>query len=288
MTALVWDDTGNKKYETGVNEAVLYPLNPETSAYDSGVAWNGITGIKEKPGGAVATPQYADNVRYLTLVSTETFDFEIDAFTYPDEFGACDGTQDPVSGLSIGQQTRQTFGLAYKTNIGNDVAGMNLGYKLHLVYGALAAPSERDYATINDSPAAVAFSWTATSTPVTVSGYAPTSTIMVDSTKVDSDSLAALEQLLHGTVGVDPALPLPDAVIALFSGSVTTTIAPTAPTISSDVITIPTVTGVVYKIGGVTKTGTVTITVNTVVNAVPAAGYIFPAVCVDEWYFAHT
>jgi hypothetical protein len=287
MTALVWDGTGEKEFETGVDHTVLYILNTETAAYDEGYAWNGITAVNEKPGGAAANPQYADNQKYLNLVSAETFDGTIEAFTYPDEFGQCDGTVAPVAGLTIGQQKRATFGLSYRTQLGNDV-NANAGYKLHLVYGALASPSEKDYATINDSPAAVAFSWDFTTTPVTVTDLLPTSLIVIDSTTVDSDSLAALEQLLYGTEGVDPALPTPDAVVALFSGSVTTTAVPTAPTIASDVITIPTVTGVVYKIGGVTKTGTVTITVNTVVNAVPANGYIFPVVSVDEWYFAHT
>jgi hypothetical protein len=287
MTALEWDGTGEKEFETGVDHAVLYILNTETAAYDSGFAWNGITAVNEKPDGAAANPQYADNIKYLNLLSAETFGGTIEAFTYPDEFGQCDGTVAPVAGLTIGQQTRATFGLSYRTQLGNDLES-NAGYKLHLVYGALAAPSEKDYATINDSPAAVAFSWDFTTTPVSVTNLKPTSLIVVDSTTVDSDSLAALEQLLYGTVGVDPALPSPDDVIALFSGSVTTTAVPTAPTIASDVITIPTVTGVKYQIGGVTKTGSVTITVNTVVKAVPAAGYIFPAVCVDEWYFPHT
>ena len=287
MTALEWDGTGEKEFETGVDHAVLYILNTETAAYDSGFAWNGITAVNEKPDGAAANPQYADNIKYLNLLSAETFGGTIEAFTYPDEFGQCDGTVAPVAGLTIGQQSRATFGLSYRTQLGNDLES-NAGYKLHLVYGALAAPSEKDYATINDSPAAVAFSWDFTTTPVSVTDLKPTSLIVVDSTTVDSGSLAALEQLLYGTVGVDPALPSPDDVIALFSGSVTTTAVPTAPTIASDVITIPTVTGVKYQIGGVTKTGTVTITVNTVVKAVPASGYIFPAVCVDEWYFPHT
>lgn len=287
MTTVVWDDTGNKEFETGIDHAVLYILNTETAAYDEGYAWNGITAINEKPDGAAANPQYADNQKYLNLISAETFGGTIEAFTYPDEFGQCDGTVAPVAGLVIGQQQRKTFGLSYRTQVGNDINSL-AGYKIHLVYGALAAPSEKDYATINDSPAAVAFSWDFTTTPVTVTDLQPTSLIVVDSTVVDSDSFAALEQLLYGTEGVDAALPTPDAVVALFSGSITTTAVPTAPTIASDVITIPTVTGVVYKIGGVTKTGTVTITVNTVVHAVPAAGYIFPAICVDEWYFAHT
>lgn len=287
MTQLVWDDTGNKIIETGVDHGVLYPLNSETAAYDTGFAWNGITEVDEKPAGAAATATYADNIKYANLISTETFAGTLKAYTYPDAFGACDGTDAPVEGLTIGQQPRQTFGLSYRTNVGNDLEA-TAGYKLHLVYGAFASPSEKDYATINDSPSGIEFSWDFTTTPVSVSGLKPTSLITIDSTKVDSDSLAALEVFLYGTSGTSPSLPMPDAVIALFSGSVTTTIAPTAPTISSDVITIPTVTGVDYRIGGVIKTGTVTITVNTVVNATPKAGYVFPAVCVDAWYFPHT
>jgi hypothetical protein len=287
MTTLVWDDTGNKIIETGVDHGVLYPLNSGTSAYDSGYAWNGLTEVDEKPDGATQNAQYADNIKYANLVSAETFGGTIKAFTYPDAFGACDGTSAPVSGLTVGQQTRQTFGLSYRTIVGNDV-NANAGYKLHLVYGAIASPSEKDYATINDSPSGIEFSWDFTTTGVAVSDLEPTSLIVVDSTKVDSDSLSALETFLYGSEGTSPSLPLPDAVVALFSGSVTETIAPTAPTMASDVITIPTVTGVVYQIGGVTKTGTVTITVNTVVTAKPAPGYYFPPVCVDAWYFAHT
>ena len=158
MTALVFDDTGNKKFETGVDHGVLYPLNSETSLYDNGFAWNGLTAVQEKPAGAASNPQYADNIKYLNLLSAETFGGTIQAFTYPTEFGACDGTSAPSSGVVVGQQSRQTFGLSYRTKVGNDVSA-DLGYKLHLVYGALASPSEKDYNTINDSPAAVAFSW---------------------------------------------------------------------------------------------------------------------------------
>jgi len=287
MTALVWDDTGNKRFEQGVDKGVIYPLNTGTSAYDTGYAWNGITTVTETPAGAASNPQYADNIKYLDLLSAETFGGDIQAFTYPDQFALMDGTESPEAGVVIGQQTRKTFGLSYQTNVGNDVS-QNLGHKTHLAYGLLASPSQRAFVSVNASSAAVGFSWTFTSTPVNVSGYAPCSLLTLDSTKVDATALAALEQLLYGTVGVNPRLPLPDEVLALFSGTVTTTAVPTAPTISSDVITIPTVTGVVYKINGVTKTGTVTITVNTVVNAVPAAGYIFPVVSVDRWFFPHT
>jgi len=287
MTTVAWDDTGNKRYETGVDHGVLYPLNVETAQYDTGVAWNGLTTVTETPAGAAANPQYADNIKYLNLLSAETFGATIQAFTYPDEFAIMDGTESPEDGLVIAQQARKTFGLCYRTNVGNDVSA-SLGVKLHLIYGLLATPSQKAYTTVNDSPAAVAFSWDVTSTPVNATGYKPTSLITVDSTKVDPTAFAALEGLLYGTVDTDPALPFPDDVIALFAGTVTVTARPTAPTIASDVITIPTVTGVHYQIGGVTKTGTVTITVDTVVHAVPAAGYIFPVPSVDEWFFPHT
>ena len=287
MTALVWDDTGNKQFEQGVDHGVLYLLNTETAEYDSGFAWNGIYGVNEKPAGAAPTPSYADNIKYLNLISLETYAGTIEAFTFPDEWNACDGSATPVAGLSIGQQPRATFGLSYRTIVGNDLTP-NAGFKYHLVYNALAAPSEKDYATINDSPAAVTFSWDFSTLPVPVSGLAPTSLIVVDSTQVDPTAFAALEQLLHGTEGVDAALPLPDTIVALFSGTVTTTAVPPAPTIASDVITIPTSAGVVYKINGVTKTGTVTITTNTVVTAEPANGFIFPPVSVAAWYFPHT
>lgn len=289
MTAVVWDAIGDKKFETGVDHCVLYPLNSETGDYDTGFAWNGITAVNEKPDGAAANPQYADNIKYLNLLSAETFGGTIEAFIYPDEFGACDGTQTPISGVVVGQQTRQTFGLSYRTVEGNDLSSV-AGYKIHLVYGALAAPSEKDYGTINDSPAAVQFSWDFTCTAVPVTDMLPTCLVVIDSTKVDSGALSDLLELLYGTEGTDPSLPSPDDVIALFSGSVTVTAEPPAPTISSDVITIPSSTGVVYTIGGVVKAaGTLpAITEDTVVKAHPATGYVFPEVSVDEWLMKHT
>jgi hypothetical protein len=287
VSVVVWDGTGDRLFESGVDHGVLYPLNTDTSAYDSGFAWNGLTAVNEKPAGAGANPQYADNIKYLNLLSAETFGGTIEAFTYPDEFGACDGTVSPVSGLVVGQQSRQTFGLSYRSGLGNDVDS-SLGFKIHLVYGALASPSEKDFTTINDSPAAVAFSWDFNCTPASVTDLKPTCLIVVDSTKVDSDSLTTLTNALYGTDDADPYLPFPDDVIAFFSGSVTTTAIPTAPTMASDVITIPTVTGIDYRIHGVIRTGTVTITTNTVVHATPKVGYVLPAVSVNEWLFIHT
>lgn len=284
MTRVSWDNVGEREYETGIDRGVLY-LPDGGGNYSTGFAWNGLTTVTESPSGAESNKQYADNQVYANLLSAELFGGTIEAFTYPDEFAACDGTA-VQDGVGIGQQARQTFGLSYRTLIGNDVAGTAHGYKLHLVYGALASPSEKAYATVNDSPEAINFSWEFSTIPVNVTGFRPTSLITIPSPDVSSSALATLEDFLYGTVGTDPSLPLPDDVLALFAGSITVA-TPTAPTYNSStkVITIPTVTGVVYKIGGVTKTGTVTITEDTVVNAYPAAGYKFPAVTDSDWFF---
>ena len=215
MAVLTWDQVGERFYETGVDHGVLYI--PTAGVYDSGVAWNGLISVTESPSGAEPSPQYADNIKYLNLLSTEEFGGTIEAYTFPDEFAQCDGTAFPKEGLAVGQQTRKTFGLSYRTKIGNDTDGQDLGYKLHLVYGALAAPSEKAYSTINDSPEAVTFSWEFTTTPVEVTGLKPTALLTIDSTKVDEADLTALEALLYGTQLEEPSLPLPDAVIALFS-----------------------------------------------------------------------
>lgn len=215
MAVLTWDQVGERFYETGVDHGVLYI--PTAGVYDSGVAWNGIISVTESPSGAEPSPQYADNIKYLNLLSTEEFGGTIEAFTFPDEFAQCDGTAFPKVGLAVGQQTRKTFGLSYRTKLGNDTDGQDLGYKLHLVYGALAAPSEKAYSTINDSPEAVTFSWEFTTTPVEVTGLKPTALLTIDSTKVAEADLTALEALLYGTELEEPSLPLPDAVIALFS-----------------------------------------------------------------------
>lgn len=289
MTKLSWDQTGQRTYETGVDQGVLYLPNP-SGAYDSGFAWNGLTTVTESPSGAESNKQYADNQVYLNLLSNEEFGGTIEAFTYPDEWAECDGSAVPQAGISIGQQNRRTFGLSYRTRVGTDL-NPDAGYKLHLVYGALAAPSEKAYTTINDSPEATALSWDITTTPVYIgviagTTYKPSATVVVDSTKVDAVALAELEDRLYGTAGTDPSLPQPAEVIALFAGTILLAV-PTAPTYNSTtkVITIPVVTGVVYKIAGVTKTGTVTITADAVVTASPAAGYMFPDVTDDDWFF---
>lgn len=213
---LVWDGTGERLYEQGVDHGVLYLLNKTTGEYDTGFAWNGLTTVTETPAGAEPNPAYADNIKYLNLLSAETFGGTIEAFTYPDEFGACDGTVTVGAGVNISQQPRAVFGLSYRTKVGNDVDS-NLGYKIHLVYGLLASPSEKAFATINDSPEALSFSWDVTSTPVSVTDMAPTSLIVADSTKELPAKMLALEDILYGTLAV-PKLPLPDDVITLFTG----------------------------------------------------------------------
>jgi hypothetical protein len=290
VSKLTWDQIGNRLYETGVDRGVLYIPN-NLGAYVNGYAWNGLTGVTEKPTGAAVTPKYADNLKYLNLISVEQFGGSIDAFTYPTEFGQCDGTASPQAGISLGQQPRKTFGLCYRTRVGNDIDGTDHGYKLHLIYGALAGPSDKAYTTINDTPEAMAFSWTITTTPIDVPGYKPTASITIDSTLVDATALATLEGFLYGTTGTNPSLPQPADVLAMFSGSVTVAV-PVAPTFDSGtkVITIPAVTGIAYQINGVTKAAGAlpAITTDTLVVAVPLTGYKFPAVTDSDWFFSFT
>ena len=218
MSRLVWDKTGERLYETGVKNGVLYI--PTSGVYSKGVAWNGLTAVTESPSGAEATALYADDIKYLSLMSTEEFGATIEAYTYPDEFAECDGSADIADGVTIGQQTRKTFGLCYKTTIGNDVDGNGHGYKLHIIYGALASPSEKAYTTINDSPEAITFSWEITTTPVNVTGAKPTASLVIDSTKADPTKLAALEDILYGKDGAgeaEPRLPLPDEIKTLMA-----------------------------------------------------------------------
>ena len=214
MARLVWDQTGQKTYETGVKQGVLYPQG-EGGAYPKGYAWNGLTGVTESPSGAESNPLYADDIKYLNLISAEEFGATIEAYTYPDEFAECDGSAEIAPGVTIGQQARKTFGMAYKTTFGNDVDGNEHGYKLHLIYGALATPSEKAYATVNDSPEAITFSWEVTTTPVAVEGFKPTASLTIDSTKVDKDKLTALEDILYGKDSVEARLPLPNEVATL-------------------------------------------------------------------------
>lgn len=214
MSKLTWDNTGERLYETGVKQGVLYPQG-EGGAYPKGVAWNGLTGVTESPSGAEANPLYADDIKYLNLMSAEDFGATVEAYTYPDEFAECDGSADIAPGISIGQQKRKAFGMSYRTAIGNDVDGSDHGYKIHLIYGAMAAPSERAYATMNDSPEAITFSWELTTTPVNVTGFKPTAHLEINSTKVDAEKLAALEAILYGTESEEARLPLPDEIVEL-------------------------------------------------------------------------
>jgi hypothetical protein len=289
MTTLTWDKAGERLYETGVDRGVLYIPNG-AGAYVNGYSWNGLTTVTESPSGAESNPQYADNIKYLNLVSAEEFGGTIEAFTFPDEFMQCDGTATPTPGVGLGQQSRKSFGLSYRSKVGNDLDGQDHGYKIHLVYGGLAAPSEKAFATINDSPEAITFSWEFTTTPVavgTIAGvtYKPTATITVDSTKVAADELATLEEFLYGTAGTDPSLPDPAAVIAIFSGA-TLTVTPTEPAYdgASNTMTIPTIAGVTYYVNDVpVAAGPMVLTANTLVEARPNMGYKFTTPVDSDW-----
>ena len=219
MSRLVWDQTGDRLYETGVKNVVLYKWDQTKSAYGDGVAWNGVTAITESPSGADANAYYADDIKYLELRGAEDFGCTIEAYMYPDEWAECDGSASPVDGMTLGQQTRMKFGLCYRTVIGNDTDGDNHGYKLHIIYNSTASPSEKSYQTINDSPEPNSMSWEASSTPINVSGYKPTCNITIDSTKVSADKLAELEDMLYGTETNKASLPLPDAIISLLQAA---------------------------------------------------------------------
>ena len=254
MTQITWDNVGERFYETGVDHGVLYQLD-ETGAYGNGVPWNGLTTVTESPSGAESNKQYADNTVYVNLLSAEEFGGTIEAFTYPDEFAQNDGSDDVAAGVAVGQQGRRPFGMVYRSLVGNDVDGQDHGYKLHLLYGCLASPSEKAYGTVNDSPEAIAFSWDFSTTPVAMTGRKPTSLITVDSKKSDPAQLAALEDILFGTAEDDPRLPSPDEVVALFTGgeaNVDMALAANQPSFNSGtgVITLPAVTGVQWKVSG--------------------------------------
>lgn len=211
MARLVWDEVGSRFFETGVKNGVLF-VQDDNGEYGKGVVWNGLTAVTESPSGAEATPMYADDMKYVVLYSNEEFGATVEAFTYPEEFEQCDGSANLGDGVTIGQQPRKSFGLVYKTVIGNDVKGQELGYKIHIIYGAKAAPSEKAFATINDSPEAITFSWELSTVPVPVTGHRPTATVVIDSTKVDPDKLQALEDKLFGAESSESELPLPDAI----------------------------------------------------------------------------
>lgn len=291
---LVWDEVGTRTFETGVDHGVLYLPNPQ-GAFVDGVPWNGLTSVSESPSGAEANAQYADNIKYLNLFSAEEFGATIEAFTYPDEFMQFDGVGTPTPGVFVAQQNRRSFGLSYRTLVGNDVDGNDHGYKLHLIYGASASPSEKAYNTVNDSPEPVTFSWELTTTPVAVGlvdgvSYKATAHLIVDSTKVDPAVLAALEDILYGTEGVDPALPLPGAVIAMFAEGITPVVAGVpAFDAGTNTITIPNTAGVTYYIDGeAVPAGPVVIDADTVVTARANDGYVLAAGQDDDWFYNHT
>ena len=214
---LVWDAVGERLFETGVKQCVLYPIDKISGTYNKGVAWNGITSVSESPSGAEATDLYADDAKYLSLLSAETFGCTVEAYTYPEEFEACDGTAQLTPGVTIGQQARSVFGLCYRTTVGNDVDGNDHGYKLHMIYGCKATPSEKSYSSINDSPEAITFSWTVNTTPVSVEGFKPTASLVIDSTKVDKSKLSKLEDVLYGSESTDPRLPLPNEIVTILT-----------------------------------------------------------------------
>ena len=216
MSKLVWDQSGKRLYETGVDHGVLYPIQTG-GVYSKGVAWNGLTAVTESPSGADVNDIYADNMKYLGLVGAEKFGATVEAYTYPDEFAECDGSVELVKGATIGQQNRKVFGMIYRTVIGNDVDGNEHGYKLHLIYGATAAPSEKAYNTINEDPEAITFSWELSTTPVNVTGHKPTASLTIDSTKADPTKLAELEKILFGDTETEPRLPLPDEIAQLLN-----------------------------------------------------------------------
>lgn len=216
MSKLVWDQSGKRLYETGVDHGVLYPIQTG-GVYSKGVAWNGLTAVTESPSGADVNDIYADNMKYLGLVGAEKFGATVEAYTYPDEFAECDGSVELVKGATIGQQNRKVFGMVYRTVVGNDVDGNEHGYKLHLIYGATAAPSEKAYNTINEDPEAITFSWELSTTPVNVTGYKPTASLTIDSTKADPAKLAELEKILFGDTETEPRLPLPDEIAQLLN-----------------------------------------------------------------------
>lgn len=292
MTKLLWDKVGERLYETGVDRGVLY-VQAANGTYNKGVAWNGLTGVSESPTGAESNAQYADNIKYLNLQSAEEFAATIEAFTYPNEFKVCDGVAAPTKGVLVGQQNRRPFAFAYRTLLGNDTQGTDYGYKLHLVWNAQAAPSSKDYATVNESPEAMTLSWEVNTTPVEIGlifdgkPLKPTATLTIESPDVDPVKLSELETILYGSEGVDPRMPTPKEVIQLFQGTPLIEVTPIQPTFDNvdKVITIPTITGVSYFINNVEVTDEVTIDTDTLVTALPQEGYKFPAVIDNDWLY---
>lgn len=299
MTRVLWDQVGERRIETGVDRGVLY-LQNGAGVYDNGYAWNGLTAVTESPSGAESNKQYADNQVYINLMSAEDFGGTIEAFTFPNQFAQCDGSLAASAGVFIGQQDRKVFGLSYRTLIKTDT-NPNAGYKLHLVYGAMASPSEKGYSTVNDSPEGLGLSWDFSTTPVAITTQIngatpkPSAILTIDSTQVPASNLSALEDALYGTAGSNPRLPTPDEVIAMFAGALTV-VTPTAPTATAaGLITIPTVTGVTYRradtnavvVGTVQIPGAIGATL--IIKATPTTGnYVFTAGVDDDWMFTKT
>lgn len=291
---LTWDGSGERVYETGVDHGVLYVRTAGT--YGDGVPWNGLTGVTESPSGAEATPLYADNIKYLNLKSREDFGATIEAYTYPDEFGECDGTVELVPGVKVGQQARKSFGMSYRTLVGTD-EDADAGYKLHLVYGADAAPSEKARTTVNDTPDATAFSWTVTTTPIEVTGLKPSATLEIDSRFVDSDALDALLDILYGTDATEARLPLPDEVADIFSAGALTQVDLSTPAntptynAGTHVVTLPAVAGVQWQVNGANKPNGVqpalAVGQQAVVTPVFTAGHVLKPGSDRDWVFEY-
>lgn len=290
MAKIVWDNVDERVYETGVDHGVLY-IPDNNGNYVTGVAWNGLTTVTESPSGAESNPQYADNIQYLNLISAEVFAATIEALSFPKEFERFDGLGTPTEGVTVGQQVRRKFAFAYRTLIGDAAVGQSAGEKIHLVYGCVAAPSERAHASINDTPEAMAMSWSISTTPVPVPNHDPSATLTVDSRLVDPVVYAAFKDIIYGTTGVDPRLPMPAEIIAMFESGVTVAM-PTRPAFNetTNVITIPTVTGVVYQVAGEeVPAGTIALDVDEtiIVTAIPDTGYVFADGSDDDWAYTY-
>jgi hypothetical protein len=289
MTQIEWDKVGEKEYETGVSHGVLYLID-NVGQYTNGVPWNGLVSVTDSPSGAESNKQYADNIVYANIKSAEEVGGTIEAFTAPDEFGDCDGTREIVPGVLIGQQSRRSFGFSWQSLVGNDLEGTDFGYKIHLVYGADANPSEKQYQTVNDSPEPATLSWEYTTTPVSVPGFKPASKLTIKSTDLTAAKLAELEEILYGTEGSDPRLPLPAEIIEIVTGGAPVEITPAKPTQVGNVITIPAVTGAIYSINGVDVVAGAQdpITDDVLVRVRATAGYKLPSSGYDaDWLFEH-
>lgn len=290
MSRIRWDRPGERYYETGVDRGVLYTAN-DFGGYNTGVPWNGLSSVNESPDGAEPNPIYADNMKYLNLMSAEEFKGTIEAYTYPNEWAECDGSVEMVPGVTIGQQDRRGFGLCYRTILGNDTLGNKYGYKIHIAYGGKAQPSEKANETVNDTPEANTFSWEFDTTPIEIEGFQPSALLIVDSTNVDATNLKALEDILYGTSSSEPRLPLPEEVADIIGFGVDK-VTPVKPEYDSGSheLTIPTVVGFKYLVNDVeTPAGVKELTVGqrVIVRAVPEAGYVVEEGYVTIWDFAY-